>query len=164
MITSQPNTLAYERLSGAFKDFFGLNVSEGAIMNMFARSRPNFKATAQAAKASLRNARVVASDETGVRVEGANAQHWVFHCKDAVLFTSPIAPVLHGSFTRPWAAMSARYGYLIGIQPSNLTAIDIKPALHIWRVIQPLRWSMVWMICLFAFGFGSGVCLISSEP
>lgn len=79
------HALSYERLSGVFKDIFGLNVSEGAIMNMFARSRSGFHATAQAAKASLRTARVVASDETGVRIEGTNAQHWVFHCKDAVV-------------------------------------------------------------------------------
>jgi len=27
----------------------------------------------------------VASDETGVRIEGTNSYHWVFHCKDAVV-------------------------------------------------------------------------------
>ena len=79
------------------------------------------------------------------------------------LSTSPITPVLHGSFTRPWAAMCPRCGYLIGIQPSNLTAIDIKTAWRTWQVTRPLRWRMVWMICLFASGFGLAVCLISSE-
>jgi transposase len=35
--------------------------------------------------AHLRRAAVVASDETGVRIEGSNAYHWVFHAADAVV-------------------------------------------------------------------------------
>src|SRR4051794_4788401 len=77
--------LSYERLRGLFLDAFGLSVSEGALMNMFIRSQARFKVEADKAKAILRAARVVASDETGVRIEGANSYHWVFHCKDAVV-------------------------------------------------------------------------------
>lgn len=77
--------LSYERLSGLFRDIFGLGVSEGALMNMFIRARPRFGIEAGKAKATLRAARVVASDETGVRIEGTNSWHWVFHCKDAVV-------------------------------------------------------------------------------
>lgn len=76
---------SYERLRGLFRDVFGLRVSEGALMNMFIRSHDRFKAAASDAKAVLRAARVVASDETGVRIEGTNAYHWVFHCKGAVV-------------------------------------------------------------------------------
>src|SRR5208337_2506146 len=60
--------LSYERLRGLFRDAFGLSVSEG-----------------EKAKAIVRAAKVVASDETGVRIEGTNSYHWVFHCKDAVV-------------------------------------------------------------------------------
>src|SRR3954454_22829216 len=77
--------LSYEQLRGLFHDAFGLDVSEGALMNMFIRSHPRFKIEADKAKAILRAARVVASDETGVRIEGTNSYHWVFHCKDAVV-------------------------------------------------------------------------------
>ena len=77
--------LSYERLRLMFRDAFGLQVSEGALMNMFARSRPRFTAEADKARSSLRTARVVASDETGVRIEGTNAYQWVFHSKDAVV-------------------------------------------------------------------------------
>jgi transposase len=77
--------LSYERLRGMFRDAFGLSVSEGALMNMFIRSHARFKIEADKAKALLRAARVVASDETGVRIEGTNAYHWVFHCTDAVV-------------------------------------------------------------------------------
>src|SRR5271156_5009746 len=77
--------LSYERLRGLFHDAFGLSVSEGALMNMFIRSHARFKIEAEKAKAILRAAKVVASDETGVRIEGTNSYHWVFHCKDAVV-------------------------------------------------------------------------------
>lgn len=77
--------LSYERLRFLFRDAFGLCVSEGALMNMFVRSHAAFKIEAGKAKAILRQAKVVASDETGVRIEGTNSYHWVFHCKDAVV-------------------------------------------------------------------------------
>ena len=77
--------LSYERLSGLFRDAFGLSVSEGALMNMFIRSHPRFEIEAEKAKAIVRAAQVVASDETGVRIEGTKSYHWVFHCKDAVV-------------------------------------------------------------------------------
>ena len=54
-------------------------------MNMFIRSHPQFEIEAEKAKAIVRAAQVVASDETGVRIEGTNSYHWVFHCKDAVV-------------------------------------------------------------------------------
>jgi transposase len=77
--------LSYERLRFMFRDAFGLQVSEGALMNMFARTRPRFTCEADKARGALRTARVVASDETGVRIEGTNSYHWVFHCNDAVV-------------------------------------------------------------------------------
>ncbi len=77
--------LSYERLSSLFRDAFGLSVSEGALMNMFIRSHPRFEIEAEKAKAIVRAAQVVASDETGVRIEGTNSYHWVFHCKNAVV-------------------------------------------------------------------------------
>jgi transposase len=77
--------LSYERLRGLFRDAFGLEVSEGALMNMFIRSHARFETEALKAKDILRAAKVVGSDETGVRIEGTNSYHWVFHCKDAVV-------------------------------------------------------------------------------
>lgn len=106
--------LSYERLSGLFHDVFGLNVSEGALMNMFKRMQPHFLIEAQKANAKLRTAKVVASDETGVRIEGTNAQHWVFHCKDAVVHRPDYSRAGHvvtetmaGHFPEVW--ISDRY-------------------------------------------------------
>jgi len=77
--------LSYERLQGAFTDLFGLTISQGGLMNMLRRSQGAFVAERDAAVAALRQAKVVASDETGVRIEGSNAYQWVFRCPDAVV-------------------------------------------------------------------------------
>jgi transposase len=77
--------LSYERLRFMFRDAFGLRVSEGALMNMFTRCHDRFKIEADKAMAIVRAAKVVASDETGVRIEGTNSYHWLFHCKGAVV-------------------------------------------------------------------------------
>ena len=47
-------------------------------MNLLRRAQGRFQAGREAAVAALRRAEVVASDETGVRIEGCNAYHWVF--------------------------------------------------------------------------------------
>jgi len=77
--------LSYERLQGAFADLFGLTVSQGGLMNMLRRAQGVFIAERDSAVAALRQAKVIASDETGVRIEGSNAYHWVFRCAQAVV-------------------------------------------------------------------------------
>ena len=79
---------SYERLSAVFRDLFGLEVSQGALMNMFARTKAAFAAKREQALVALRRARVVACDETGVRIEGVNAYHWVFCCEDAIVHSA----------------------------------------------------------------------------
>jgi len=46
-------------------------------MNMLRRAQDRFAPGRDAALAALRRAVVVASDETGVRIEGSNACHWI---------------------------------------------------------------------------------------
>ena len=76
---------SFERLQGAFKDIFALKISEGALSNLLARSAKAFTPGYEAALTSLRQATAVASDETGLRIEGANAWRWVFRSSDAVV-------------------------------------------------------------------------------
>ncbi len=66
----------------------------------------NGKTRGEHAVAALRQAKVVASDETGVRIEGSNAYHWVFRCKEAV--------VHHAAPTRAAAVVHAM---MAGHQP-----------------------------------------------
>ena len=59
--------------------------ARGALMNMLRRAQDYFVAGREQAVAELRQAKVVSSDETGVRIEGSNAYHWVFRCDQAVV-------------------------------------------------------------------------------
>jgi len=79
------HALSYERLQRLFLDLFGLAVSQGALMNMFSRTLTAFEEKRSQALCVLRAAEFVASDETGMRIEGVNAFHWVFRCDQAVV-------------------------------------------------------------------------------
>ena len=80
--------LSYERLQGAFSDLFGLTISQGGLMNMLRRAQKQFAGGRDDAVSKLRQARVVSSDETGVRIEGSNSYHWVFRSDRAVVHTA----------------------------------------------------------------------------
>jgi transposase len=69
--------LSYERLQATLADLFGLCISQGGLMNLLRRTQGRFQAGRKDAVAVLRQAKIVASDETGVRIEGSNAFHWV---------------------------------------------------------------------------------------
>lgn len=77
--------VSYQRLEALFADIFGLTISQGALGNLFRRGGERFAAGKADILARLRRAEAVASDETGVRIEGLNARQWVFRSKDAVL-------------------------------------------------------------------------------
>ena len=77
--------LSYERLEAAFADLFGLRISQSGLMNMLRRTQGRFENGRDAAAASLRQATVVASDETGEQIEGSNSYHWDLRCDAAVV-------------------------------------------------------------------------------
>ncbi|MCJ2048778.1 IS66 family transposase, partial [Methylobacterium sp. J-070] len=81
-------TLSYERLQAALSDLFGLTLSQGGLMNLLRRAQGCFHPGRDAAIAMLRKAEVVACDETGVRIEGSNAYHWLFHSSQTVVHTA----------------------------------------------------------------------------
>jgi len=125
--------LSYERLRALFHNLLGLSVSEGALMNMFIRSRPRFEAQAARARAVLRQAEVVASDETSLRIEGSNSYHWVFHCRDAVVHQpgySRAARVVVDMMAghRPQVWISDRYSAQQGHGQSHQTCLA-----HLYR-------------------------------
>jgi len=93
---------SYQRLQGVFRDLFGLDISQGALMNMFKRTAPVFAAKRDDALVALRRAQVVACDETGMRIEGCNGYQWVFCAPDAVVHTA--------AFSRAAQAGARHYG------------------------------------------------------
>ncbi|MHA3790520.1 IS66 family transposase [Sphingomonas sp. YL-JM2C] len=125
---------SYERLQGAFADLFGLKLSQGALMNMFKRTAPAFAAGRDEALAALRTADVVACDETGARIEGCNAWHWVFCSPHAVVHTtafSRAAQVVRDTMEghQPEVWISDRYSAQQGhgrLQQTCLAHLDRK--------------------------------------
>ena len=130
-------------------------------MNMFIRSHTGFRLEADKAKAVVRKAKVVASDETGVRIEGTNSYHWVFHCKDAVVHQpdySRGARVVHemmnGHVPDVWISDV--------IPRSKGMGSGIKHVSRIWRATRLLRWSMARMI--YPYGSSCGLAGRSIWP
>ncbi len=77
--------IGFERLRLLFGEIFGLAISEGALCNLLARARAPLGEAAATIKAAVRDARVVCSDETSVRVVGRTWWEWVFVTSRAVL-------------------------------------------------------------------------------
>lgn len=76
------------RLRAVLSDLFGLDISEGALVNILAASARPFSAATQRIRARLLAGTVMASDETGLRVGKANWWLWVFHHGDSAVFVA----------------------------------------------------------------------------
>ena len=76
------------RLSDVLKDLFGLDISEGALVNILSAGRKPFAAQTSLIKARLLSGTALASDETGMRVGKANWWLWVFHHGDSAVFVA----------------------------------------------------------------------------
>ena len=92
------HAISYQRLTRLMLELFGLAISEGALDAAFRRAMPCLDAEVSAILARLRRARVVCSDETGVRIDGQNAWNWVFQNGEVVIHIirhSRAASVVH---------------------------------------------------------------------
>ncbi len=82
--------VGFERLSRLMKDVFGLDISEGALVNILSKARESFAATSAAIRARLLSGTVICSDETGLRVGKRSWWLWVFHHgQNACFLTHP---------------------------------------------------------------------------
>jgi transposase len=156
-------SLSYERLQATLADLFGLPISQGGLMNLLRRAQGCFQAGREHAVAALRRAKVVASDETGVRIEGSNAYHWVFRCKEAVVHHA--APTRAASVVREMMAghrpevwLSDRYSAQQGHSPVQQTCLahlarDVAYALEASDDPVPLRLKL-WLASAFELADG----------
>jgi transposase len=151
--------LSYERLQAALSDLFGLTLSQGGLMNLLCRAQGRFRPGREEAVSTLRRAAVVASDETGVRIEGSNAFHWVFHSAQAVVHTaSPtrgaivVREMMDGH--RPAVWISDRYTAQQGHAAAHQTCLA-----HLARDVaylvetsdDPVPWRLqLWLQSVFA--------------
>ncbi len=77
------HAISYERLAGLFGEVFGLGISEGALGNLFDRSRAAFAAQVGGIKAKLLASTVICSDETTMRVSQRTWWQWTFQNGEA---------------------------------------------------------------------------------
>src|SRR5215204_3430420 len=151
--------LSYERLQGALSDLFGLTLSQGGLMNLLRRAQGRFAEGQVRAVSSLRQAEVVASDETGVRIEGSNAYHWVFRSPEAVVHhasptraASVIREMMEGH--RPAVWLSDRYTAQQGHGAAHQTCLahlarDVAYAVEVSQ--DPVPWRLqLWLQAVFA--------------
>jgi transposase len=151
--------LSYERLQAALSDLFGLPLSQGGLMNLLRRAQGRFAEGKVRAVSSLRRAQVIASDETGVRIEGPNAYHWVFHSPQAVVHQA--APTRGASVVRdmmdshrPAVWLSDRYTAQQGHGAAHQTCLahlarDVAYALEVSE--DPVPWRLqLWLNTVFA--------------
>jgi len=151
--------LSYERLQAALSDLFGLTLSQGGLMNLLRRAQRRFRPGREAAVSRLRRAAVVASDETGVRIEGSNAYHWVFRSAEAVVHqASPtrgacvVREMMDGH--RPAVWISDRYTAQQGHAAAHQTCLahlarDVAYVVEISD--DPVPWRLqLWLQSVFA--------------
>ncbi len=162
--------LSYERLQAALSDLFGLRLSQGGLMNLLRRAQGCCAEGRDAALARLRQAPVVASDETGVRIEGANSYHWVFRCEDAVVHhaapsraAAVVGEVMAGH--RPAVWISDRYSAQQGHGERHQTCLahlarDVAYAVEASEDLIPLR--LQWWLDK-AFGLARGLTALAAS-
>jgi transposase len=163
--------LSYERLQSTFADLFGLAVSQGGLMNMLRRAQGRFTEGRARAVAALRRAKVVASDETGVRIEGSNAYHWMFRCSEAVVHHASLTRGAIGVRTlmdghRPEVWCSDRYSAQQGHADAHQTCLahlarDVAYADEASEDVLPSR-RKLWLHRAFALAEGVGTLATST--
>jgi transposase len=107
--------VSFSRLSRLMAEVFNLTISEGAIVNILARSGTRLGTVADQIAADVRTSEVIASDETSARVKGRNWWQWVMSSSAGVhhtIIASRAAKVvkdfLDGAVPLVWVA--DRYG------------------------------------------------------
>lgn len=83
--------ISFVRLEGMLSDLFGIKISQGALANMLKRSHTPFATKKAAIIKDLHRADMVASDETGIRIEGLNGYHWVFMSSTAIVHEAQLS-------------------------------------------------------------------------
>ena len=71
--------ISFERLSRLFSDLLGLEISEGALVNILNDCRPAFAEATRLIRARLLAGTILESDETSMRVGKRTWWTWVFH-------------------------------------------------------------------------------------
>lgn len=150
--------ISFARLEGMFIDLFGVKLSQGALVSMLKRSHVPFAQHKKDIIEDLRRADTVASDETGIRIEGLNGYHWVFMSERAIVHEAQLsraAKVVHDVMGghRPKLWLSDGYSAQKGHGEHHQTCLahlarDIAYALEASDDMVPLRLKL-WLDNVF---------------
>ncbi len=150
--------VSFVRLEGMLVDLFGVKISQGALANMLKRSHQPFEVRKTDIIEDLRRTDVVASDETGIRIEGLNGYHWVFMSNRAVVHEAQLsraAQVVRDVLGdhRPKIWLSDGYSAQQGHGRHHQTCLahlarDVAYALEVSDDMVPLRLKL-WLDKLF---------------
>lgn len=80
--------ISFERLARLCSDLLGLDISEGALVNMLDDSKLAFAAQTSLIRKKLLASTILQSDETSVRVGKKTWWTWVFHHADSACFVT----------------------------------------------------------------------------
>ncbi len=84
------HAVSYERLARLMSDLLGLEISEGALVNILDGSREAFAEQTSLIRARLLSGSIRQSDETGMRIGKKTWWTWVFHHgKDCCFVAAP---------------------------------------------------------------------------
>ena len=130
------------RLTEVLRDLLGLEISEGALVNILHASREPFAKQTSLLKLRLLSGTALASDETGIRVGKANWWLWVFHHADAAVFVVDPhrSKVVVETFLGEWRPdywISDRLGSQIGRADEGTAILPLPP--HSRRAIRHRR-------------------------
>jgi transposase len=111
--------IGFERLARLVSDLLGLDISEGALVNMLDAARDAFSRQTSLIRTRLLCGTAMESDETGLRVGKRNWWLWVFHHKDNAVFVvepsrGKCVPKAFLGEHRPDVWVSDRYGAQLG--------------------------------------------------
>jgi transposase len=80
--------ISFERLAQLVFDILGLDISEGALVNILEKARDPFAAQTSLIREKLLAGTALCSDETSVRVGKKNWWLWVFQHEDSAVFVA----------------------------------------------------------------------------
>lgn len=80
--------ISFQRWARLLSDMLGLEISEGALVNMLDAARDGFAEARSSIRERLLAGTILASDETGLRVGKKNWWLWVFHHADSAVFVA----------------------------------------------------------------------------
>ena len=111
--------IAFERLATLLSNLLGLDISEGALVNMLDAARQPFARQTSLIRQHLLSGTAIASDETGLRVGKKSGWLWVFHHDASAVFVAAMtrAKSVVATFLGDWRPdtwLSDRYGGQLG--------------------------------------------------